>query len=132
MGHRPVPIDNYELTQAMLQILRNGGFHNGGTNFDAKLRRNSTDLEDLFIAHISGMDAMARALLNAAAIIEDGTLCRRLKERYASFDSGIGRDFEEGKLSLEDIYAYGKQIGEPKQTSGKQELLETIVAWFAK
>ena len=126
------PIDNYELTQAMLQILRNGGFHNGGTNFDAKLRRNSTDLEDLFIAHISGMDAMARALLNAAAIIEDGTLCNRLKERYASFDSGIGRDFEEGKLSLEDIYAHGKQIGEPKQTSGKQELLEIIVAWFAK
>ena len=126
------PIDNYELTQAMLQIIRNDGLGNGGTNFDAKMRRNSTDPEDVFIAHISGMDAMARALENAAAIIEDGTLCNMVKERYASFDAGKGKEFEEGKLSLEDVYEYGKKVDEPKLTSGKQELYETIVAWFAK
>ena len=126
------PIDNYELTQAMLQIIRNGGLGTGGTNFDAKMRRNSTDPEDVFIAHISGMDAMARALENAAAIIEDGTLCNMVKERYASFDAGKGKEFEEGKLTLEDAYEYGKKVNEPKLTSGKQELYETIVAWFAK
>ena len=126
------PIDNYELTQAMLQIIRNGGLGTGGTNFDAKMRRNSTDPEDVFIAHISGMDAMARALENAAAIIEDGTICNMVKERYASFDAGKGKEFEEGKLTLEDAYEYGKKVDEPKQTSGKQELYETIAAWFAK
>ena len=126
------PIDNYELTQAMLQIIRNGGLGNGGTNFDAKMRRNSTDPEDVFIAHISGMDAMARALENAAAIIEDGTICNMVKERYASFDAGKGKEFEEGKLTLEDAYEYGKKVNEPKLTSGKQELYETIVSWFAK
>ena len=97
------PIDNYELTQAMMQIIRNGGLGTGGSNFDAKLRRNSTDPEDIFIAHISGMDAMARALLNAAAILEESELPQMLKDRYASFDSGIGKDFEDGKLSLEQI-----------------------------
>ena len=126
------PIDNYELTQAMLQIIRNDGLGNGGTNFDAKMRRNSTDPEDVFIAHISGMDAMARALENAAAIIEDGTICNMVKERYASFDAGKGKEFEEGKLTLEDAYEYGKKVNEPKLTSGKQELYETIAAWFAK
>lgn len=126
------PIDNYELTQAMLQIIRNGGLGNGGTNFDAKMRRNSTDPEDIFIAHISGMDAMARALLNAAAIIEDGTLCNMVKERYASFDAGKGKDFEDGKMTFEEVYEYGKQVGEPRMTSGKQEKYETIVALFAK
>lgn len=126
------PIDNYELTQAMLEIIRNGGLGNGGSNFDAKLRRNSTDPEDIFIAHISGMDAMARALENAAAIIEESPLPKMKAERYASFDSGKGKEFEEGKLSLEDIYAYAKQNGEPKVTSGKQELYETIVALYAK
>ncbi len=126
------PIDNYELTQAMLQIIRNGGLGTGGSNFDAKLRRNSTDPEDLFIAHISGMDAMARALLNAADILENSELPAMLKERYASFDSGIGKDFEDGKLSLEQIYEYGKKVEEPRQTSGKQEKYETIVALYSK
>lgn len=126
------PIDNYELTQAMMQIIRNGGLGNGGTNFDAKTRRNSTDLEDIFIAHISGMDAMARALLNAADIIENSPLPAMLKERYASFDGGKGKEFEEGKLSLEDIVAYAKQNGEPEQISGKQELYETIVSLYSK
>ena len=126
------PIDNFELTRAMMQIIRNGGLGNGGSNFDAKLRRNSTDPEDIFIAHISGMDAMARALENAAEILEHSELPRMVKERYASFDSGKGKDFEDGKLSLEDLVAYAKEHGEPAQISGKQELYETIVALNCK
>ena len=126
------PVDNFELTQAMMQIIRNGGLGNGGSNFDAKLRRNSTDPEDIFIAHISGMDAMARALENAAEILENSELPRMVKERYASFDSGKGKDFEDGKLSLEDLVAYAKEHGEPAQISGKQELYETIVALNCK
>ena len=126
------PIDNFELTQAMMQIIRNGGLGNGGSNFDAKLRRNSTDPEDIFIAHISGMDAMARALENAAEILENSELPRMVKERYASFDSGKGKDFEDGKLSLEDLVAYANEHGEPAQISGKQELYETIVALNCK
>ena len=126
------PIDNFELTQAWMQIVRNGGLGTGGTNFDAKTRRNSTDLEDIFIAHISGMDACARALLNAVEILEKSPIPQMLKDRYASFDSGIGKDFEDGKLTLEQVYEYGKKVGEPKQTSGKQELYEAIVALYAK
>lgn len=126
------PIDNFELTQAMMEIIRNGGLGNGGSNFDAKLRRNSTDPEDIFIAHISGMDAMARALENAAAILEESELPAMKKARYASFDSGKGKEFEEGRLSLEDIVDYAKGNGEPAQTSGKQELYETIVALYCK
>lgn len=126
------PIDNFELTQAFMQIVRNGGFGTGGTNFDAKTRRNSTDLEDIFIAHISGMDACARALLNAIEILEKSPIPAMFKERYASFDSGIGKDFEDGKLTFEQVYEYGKKVGEPAQTSGKQELYETIVALYAK
>ena len=124
------PIDHYELTQAMMQIIRGGGFKDGGTNFDAKTRRNSTDLEDIFIAHIAAMDAMAHALLSAAEIIEKSPLPTMLKERYASFDAGEGKKFEERKMTLEEAYAYGKKIGEPKQTSGKQELYEAIVNMY--
>ena len=123
-------IDNFELIQAMMQIIRNGGLGNGGTNFDAKTRRNSTDLEDIFIAHIAGMDAMARALENAADLLENSPIKKMVADRYASFDSGKGKEFEEGKLSLEDIVAYAKQNGEPKQTSGKQELYEAIVNMY--
>ena len=126
------PIDNFELTQAWMQIVRNGGLGTGGTNFDAKTRRNSTDLEDIFIAHISGMDACARALLNAVEIMEKSPSPAMLKQRYASFDSGLGKDFEEGKLSLEQVYEYGKKVDEPRVTSGKQELYEAIVALYAK
>jgi len=126
------PIDNFELTQALMQVIRNGGLGNGGMNFDAKLRRNSTDPEDIFIAHISGMDAMARALLNAAAIIEESPLPQMLKERYASFDAGEGKRFEEGKMSLEDLVAHAKKSGEPVQKSGKQELYETILSLYCK
>lgn len=126
------PIDNFELTQAWMQIVRNGGIAPGGTNFDAKTRRNSTDLEDIIIAHISGMDACARALLNAVEIMQNSPIPQMVKERYSSFDSGIGKDFEDGKLTLEQVYEYGKKVEEPKQTSGKQELYETIVALYAK
>ena len=124
------PIDNYELTQAMMQIIRNGGLGNGGTNFDAKTRRNSTDPEDIFIAHIAGMDAMARALLSAAEILEKSPYKKMLAERYASFDSGKGKEFEAGALSLEDVVAYAKTQPEPAQTSGKQELYEAIVNMY--
>ncbi len=126
------PIDNFELTQAMLQVIRNGGLGTGGSNFDAKLRRNSTDPEDVFIAHISGMDAMARALINAAAIMDESPLPEMLKERYASFDAGEGKRFENGEMSLEDLVAYARKNGEPKQISGRQELYETIVALHCK
>lgn len=124
------PIDNYELVQAMMQIIRNGGLGSGGTNFDAKTRRNSTDLEDIFIAHITGMDAFARALENAARLMEESPLCRMVKERYASFDAGKGKEFEEGKLSLEDLRDYAVAHGEPQQISGKQELYEAIVNMY--
>ena len=126
------PIDNFELTQAMLQIIRAGGLGNGGSNFDAKLRRNSTDPEDIFIAHISGMDAMARGLLNAAAIVEESPLPQMLADRYASFDSGEGKKFEEGKMTLEDLVDYAKSHGEPQQHSGKQEKYEAIFALYCK
>ena len=124
------PIDNYELTQAMMQIIRNGGLGNGGTNFDAKTRRNSTDLEDIFIAHIAGMDAMARALESAAALLNESPYKKMLADRYASFDGGKGKEFEDGKLTLEDVVAYAKANGEPKQTSGKQELYEAILNMY--
>ena len=126
------PVDLFELTQAMLQIIRNGGLGNGGSNFDAKLRRNSTDPEDIFIAHICGMDSMARALLNAARIVEESPIPAMVKERYASFDSGEGKRFEEGNMTLEELVDYAKAHGEPAQTSGKQELYETIVNIYSK
>jgi xylose isomerase len=124
------PIDQFELVQAMLQIIRNDGFGNGGTNFDAKTRRNSTDLEDIFIAHIAAMDVMSRALESAAAILNESPYCKMFKERYASFDSGKGKEFDEGKMTLEDLVAYAKANGEPKQISGKQELYEAIVNMY--
>lgn len=124
------PVDPYELTQAMMVILRNGGLQGGGTNFDAKTRRNSTDLKDIFIAHISGMDAMARALESAADLLENSPYLDMVKSRYASYDSGKGKEFEEGKLSFEDIYKYAKENGEPKQISGNQEEYEQLVSMY--
>jgi xylose isomerase len=124
------PIDTYELTQAMLVILQHGGLV-GGTNFDAKTRRSSTDLEDIFIAHISGMDTFAHALETAAAILEQSPYKKMVTNRYASFDSGQGKEFEAGNLSLDDVVAYAKaKNAEPAQTSGKQELYEAIVNMY--
>jgi len=124
------PINLNELTEAMLVILNSGGFGGGGVNFDAKTRRNSTDLEDIFLAHIGGMDAFARAAISAEKILEKSSLKEFLKDRYASFDSGKGKEYEEGKLTLEDLREYALAHGEPKQISGKQEWLENLVNHF--
>jgi len=124
------PVNIYELVEAMLVILPAGGFTNGGINFDAKTRRNSTDLEDIFIAHITGMDMFSRALLIAHEILEKSEYRKMRNERYASFDSGDGKAFEEGKLSLEDLRLLALKNGNPKQMSGKQELYEQILSMY--
>ena len=121
------PINLSELTEAMLVILEAGGITAGGINFDAKTRRNSTDLDDIFIAHIGGMDAFARSLVIANDILVKSPYQKLRTDRYASFDSGTGKAFEEGKLSLEDLRDYAIAAGEPKQISGKQELFENIL-----
>ena len=121
------PNNVYELTEAMLVILEAGGFLGGGINFDAKRRRNSTDAEDLFHAHIGGMDAFARALVTADAVLQKSEYKKIRKDRYASFDSCEGKDFEAGKLSLEDLRNYAVANGEPAVKSGKQEYLENII-----
>ncbi len=122
------PINLYEITEAMLVILEGGGLQGGGINFDAKVRRNSTDLEDKFIAHIAGMDVFARGLICANEILENSKYRELRKERYSSFDSGNGAKFEKGELSLEDLSKIALEKGEPKQISGKQELFEQIIA----
>ncbi|MDT0648640.1 xylose isomerase [Autumnicola edwardsiae] len=122
------PIDLYEITQAMLIILEGGGIQGGGINFDAKVRRNSTDLEDKFIAHVAGMDIFARGLICADNILQNSQYKKLRKDRYSSFDSGNGSKFEKGDLSLEDLSKIAREAGEPQQISGKQELFEQIVA----
>jgi xylose isomerase len=121
------PSSVYETTLAMLAILRTGGLKTGGLNFDAKIRRNSIDGEDLFIAHIGGMDAFAYGLEKACAILDDGRLATLLKQRYASFDSGDGATFEKGGLTLEALAALPKTYAAAGLTSGKQELYENIL-----
>ncbi|GAB3329795.1 xylose isomerase [Larkinella ripae] len=121
------PMDLYELTEAMLVILEAGGLKSGGVNFDAKTRRNSTDLDDIFIAHIGGMDAFARAAIVAEAILNKSQYKKLRADRYASYDSGAGARFEKGELTLEDLRDYALTNGEPKQISGKQELYEMIL-----
>ena len=116
-----------ELIESMLIILEAGGFGGGGVNFDAKTRRNSTDLDDIFLAHIGGMDAFARALIIADQILENSPYRKFRKDRYASFDTGAGKDFEDGKLTLDDLRNYASKHGEPKQISGKQEWLENLI-----
>lgn len=116
-----------ELVEAMLIILEGGGFKGGGINFDAKIRRNSTDPEDLFYAHIGGVDAFARALIIANEILEKSEYKKFRKERYASFDSGKGKEFEQGNFSLEDLRKYAIENGEPETRSGKQEWMENII-----
>jgi xylose isomerase len=121
------PINIIELTEAMLVILDAGGFKTGGVNFDAKTRRNSTDLDDIFIAHIAGMDAFARALLIATDVLEKTDYKKLRSDRYASFNSGDGASFEKGKMTLEDMRNLAIKLGEPKQISAKQELYEAII-----
>ena len=114
----------------MLVILQAGGFKNGGVNFDAKTRRNSTDLVDIFYAHIGGMDNFARALLTAQAILDNGEYAAIRKERYASFDSGKGKAFAQGKVSLSELRTLAHKNGEPQQISGRQEYLENLLNKF--
>ncbi len=121
------PNNVLELTEAMLVILEAGGFNGGGINFDAKIRRNSTDAEDLFLAHIGGMDTFARALVAANAILGQSDYKIMRARRYASFDEGHGADFEAGKLILEDLCQIAKSQGDIEQKSGKQELFENIL-----
>jgi xylose isomerase len=116
-----------ELVEAMLIILEAGGFKGGGINFDAKIRRNSTDPADLFYAHIGGMDVFARALIIADNILQKSDYKKVRQQRYASFDSGKGKEFEAGKLSLEDLRSYAIEKGEPEIRSGRQEYLENII-----
>lgn len=117
----------YETVEAMLVILRAGGLQGGGVNFDAKVRRNSTDLEDLFIAHIHGMDIFARALIIADQLLTDSPLTEWRSTRYSSFDSGQGKAFEQGQLNLEQLSTLAHTLGEPRMISGKQEQYEQLI-----
>ena len=121
------PSDINELTEALLIILEAGGFKGGGINFDAKIRRNSTDPVDLFYAHIGGMDVFARALLTADAILQGSDYKKIRADRYASYDAGKGKDFEQGKISLEDLRDIAIAAGEPATISGKQEFIENLI-----
>jgi xylose isomerase len=121
------PNDINEITESMMIILEAGGLQGGGINFDAKIRRNSTDPADLFYAHVGGMDIFARALVIADSILQKSEYRKIRADRYASFDTGSGKDFEEGKLSLEDLRTYAIASGEPKTLSGKQEYLENLI-----
>ena len=121
------PVNLNELTEAMLVFLRSGGLQGGGINFDAKTRRNSTDLADIFYAHIGGMDAFARALLTADRILSESELPNIVRGRYGSFDEGNGARYEAGELSLQDLKQMATEAGEPAVLSGKQELLENII-----
>ena len=117
----------YDGVELMMILLQNGGLDKGGMNFDAKTRRSSTDLEDLFIAHISSMDSLARSLIIADNILQESDYLKMKEERYASFNSGNGQSFENGSLNLSNLANLATQSGEPKQISGKQELYESII-----
>ncbi|MGK7391042.1 MAG: xylose isomerase [Candidatus Cyclobacteriaceae bacterium M2_1C_046] len=121
------PNNLYETTEAMLVLLQSGGLQGGGINFDAKIRRNSTDPKDLFYAHVGGADIIARALIAADEILKNSEYKKIRQERYASYDSGKGKEFEEGKLTLEDLRNYAVEKGEPKIISGRQEYLENLI-----
>lgn len=122
------PNDIQECTLIMYEILKNGGFKNGGLNFDTKLRRQSIDKADLFYGHIGGMDTMARSLLNAAAMIEDNTLESNLEQRYAGWQNTLGSNILSGDYDLESLtqYALDNSIA-PEAISGRQEYLENAV-----
>jgi xylose isomerase len=124
------PTNIYEVTEAMMVILRAGGFKNGGINFDAKIRRNSTDKEDLFIAHINGMDTFARALVIADKVLKESDYLKLRKKRYSSFDKGPGKEFETGKLTLAKLHDIAVKNGEPDVISGKQELYEQLLNMY--
>jgi len=121
------PTDLNDTVQAMLVILADGGLKSGGLNFDAKVRRESVDPEDLFIAHIGGMDSFARGLLIAQNILDNSPLTDIVRQRYSSFDSGMGQAFEKGELTLSDLRNHAAEAGEPASTSGNQEMVENLI-----
>ena len=123
-------VNLFEMVESMLVIHEAGGIRNGGVNFDAKLRRNSTDPDDLFIAHITGMDTFARALVVADDILKNSDYKKKRKQRYSSYDTGDGQKFEKGKLTLEDLCSIAGKNGDTKQISGKQELFEQILTMY--
>lgn len=124
------PTDLYDAVQAMMVVLANGGLKTGGLNFDAKVRRESTDAEDMFIAHIGGMDTFARGLIIADDILRNSSLLEFRQRRYASFDSGNGKAFEAGGLTLADLRDFAAKTGEPGKISGKQEWVENLINDF--
>ena len=121
------PTDVYSATFAMLEILRAGGFTNGGLNFDAKTRRGSNTIEDIFLAHIAGMDAFALGLRNAYKIIEDGRIDEFVKKRYSSYESGMGAKIVNGETDLNELSEYALSLNEVKPESGRQEYLESVI-----
>ena len=121
------PNNIYEIVESLLVIIQSGGFRGGGINFDAKIRRNSTDLNDMFYSHIGAIDLFAKGLLITEKILNDSDYSKLLKERYASFDTGKGKDFEDGKVSMKDLYQHAFRLKEPKLISGRQELFENII-----
>ena len=117
----------YDAVHIMLVLLKEGGLKSGGMNFDAKTRRNSTDLEDIFIGHINSMDTLARGLLIASNILKDPSYIKLKSNRYSSFDSGDGHSFEKGGVNLEQLTELAQKTTEPDQISGKQELYEMLI-----
>jgi len=126
------PINLYELIESMFPIIEQGGFTTGGINFDAKTRRNSTNMTDIFYAHIAGMDTFARAFEITLDLLENSSYMKMKTDRYASFDGGQGASFEKGEMNLEQLAALAKANGEPKQISGQQELYESIINQYIK
>ncbi|NDV63215.1 xylose isomerase [Puniceicoccales bacterium CK1056] len=124
------PTNIYQTTQVMLVVLGMGGFTTGGLNFDAKRRRESHHPDDLFHAHIGGMDAFARGLKIAAAIRADGRMAEFVQQRYSSFDSEAGQKVESGKMTLEELEKIALANGEPQLASGRQEMLENLINTF--
>jgi xylose isomerase len=124
------PTNIYEVTEAMIEIIQAGGFTTGGINFDAKTRRSSSDLEDIFIAHVSGMDVFARALVVADKLLKESDYLKLKSDRYSSYDAGKGAEFEAGKLKFEDLREIASEVGEPQQISGKQEKIEQLINFY--
>ncbi len=121
------PVDIYDAVKGMTVLLEAGGFEHGGFNFDAKVRRESTDMDDLFLGHVGAMDTFAYGLKVAHKLIEDGAFSAAKEERYSSYDKGMGQKFESGALTLEMLRDHAATSGEPNVFSGKQEKLENLL-----
>jgi xylose isomerase len=121
------PMNVKQAMMTMWIVMEQGGLQPGGLNFDCKVRRESTDLEDMFIGHIGAMDTFARGLKAAAAARADGTWDKMVRERYSTYDSGVGKKIEEGTTSFAELESYIHKNGEAKRISGKQELYEVLI-----